>query len=139
MSDEPGRGTEYTPTTGRPAGWAGFPIFAALLLMLAGGANIISGLVALVKDEIPVPDPVLLDVTAWGWVAIVLGALGIIVGLGVLAGQTWAVVAGVAFAVVNGFAHMALLPSYPARSLVVIGLDVLIVYALTVHGRDLRT
>jgi hypothetical protein len=142
MSDEPGarpgQGAEYTPTTGRPASWGRLPIFAALLLMLAGGATLISGLVALAKDEVPASDPIVLDPTAWGWLAIVVGALGILVGLGVLAGQRWAVAGGIAFAVVNALSHVAFIPPYPLRSVLLIALDAVIVYALAAHGRDLK-
>jgi hypothetical protein len=106
--------------------------------MLVGGANLISGLVALVKDEVAAANPLALSVAAWGWIMIVFGAIFIFAGLGVLAGQRWANAIGVVAAGLNGLAHMALVPSYPVRSLIVIVLDVLVVYALTVHGRDLR-
>jgi hypothetical protein len=61
-----------------------------------------------------------------------------VAGLGVLAGQTWARVVGVIFALLNATAQMLFIPAYPFWALAVIVLDVLVIWALTAHGGELR-
>ena len=43
---------------------------------------------------------------------------------------------GIIFAVVSAVANMAFINAYPVWSLVIIALDVIIIYALAVHGRE---
>ena len=60
----------HTPT--ERTGWAGWAVFAGVMLVLVGAFQAIDGLVALFKDEIYVVRPnglvVNVDYTAWGWV-----------------------------------------------------------------------
>ena len=57
---------------------------------------------------------------------------------GILAGQTWARVVGIVIAAVSAVANMAFLPAYPLWSLLIITLDVLIIFALSMHGREIK-
>ena len=123
-------------------GWAGMVIFAGTLLLLVGGFNVIYGLVALFKDQVLVTTKtglVAFDVTTWGWITLIIGIIQILVGFGLFGGQTWARVAGVIVAVLNGFNHISFLQAQPVWSTIIIAIDVLIIYALTAHGRELRT
>ena len=72
--------------------------------------------------------------SAWaGWVvfagtmAIVAGAFNILQGL----------VAGVVIAGVNTIVQLGFLAAYPVWSILIIALDVVVIYALIVHGREL--
>jgi len=123
------------------SGWAGMVIFAGTLLLLVGGFNVIYGLVALFKDQVLVTTKaglVAFDVTTWGWITLIIGIVQILVGFGLFGGRTWAVVAGVVLAVLNGFNQIAFLQAQPVWSTIIIAIDVLIIYALTAHGRELR-
>ena len=125
-----------------PSGWVGMAIFAGTLLILVGGFNVIYGLVALFKDQVLVATNsgmVAFDVTTWGWITLILGVVQIAVGLGILGGQSWALVFGVIIAVLNAFNQIAFLPAQPVWSAIIIVVDVLIIYALTVHGREIRS
>jgi hypothetical protein len=116
-------------------------IFAGTLLLLVGGFNVIYGLVALLKDQVLVASQaglVAFDVTTWGWITLMVGIVQIAVGLGILGGQTWAIVAGVVIAVLNAFNQIAFLPAQPVWSTIIIAVDILIIYGLTVHGREIR-
>ncbi len=67
--------------------WSGWIVFAAFVLILVGGMDILQGIVAIFRDEYVVATAkgvALLDVTAWGWTTLIWGALLILIGLGLL-------------------------------------------------------
>ena len=56
------------------AGWAGWIMFAGILMTLIGVFDVIQGLVALTKDEYFVVsgnDLLVFDFTAWGWILLI--------------------------------------------------------------------
>jgi hypothetical protein len=126
----------------RVTGWVGWVLFAAVILFTAGFINIIEGLVALFKDEYYLVRPsgliVQVDYTTWGWVLLVFGILLVLVGYGVAVGQTWARVSGVILACLNAVVNLGFISAYPLWIVLVISLDVIVVYALIVHGREAK-
>src|SRR3954462_9456565 len=74
----------------RPAahGWAGWVVFAGVLLILLGVGHVIEGVGALARRC--GGGGLIASPTAWGWTWVVLGFLIGLVGLGVLAGATLA-------------------------------------------------
>jgi hypothetical protein len=58
-------------------------------------------------------------------------------GFAVLSGQTWGRVIGIILASLSALANFAFIPYYPVWSLVIIGLDVFVIWALAAHGRDI--
>jgi hypothetical protein len=79
-----------------------------------------------------------LGYTAWGWLHLVGGAVVVVAGVGVFAGQTWARVVGTVVAVVSALLNLAFLAAYPIWSTLMIGLAVVVVMALTVHGSEIK-
>lgn len=131
-------GTSREPSTFA----AGVSVLAAVLMMVVGGFNAIQGLVALFQDDffVALPNYLLeVDVTAWGWVHLVVGVLVVVAGIAVLSGRVWARTVGVVLAVVSALVNFAFLPYYPFWSMTVIALDVVVIWALTAHGRDVTT
>ncbi|GID30860.1 DUF7144 family membrane protein [Paractinoplanes brasiliensis] len=130
------------PRHGQPSGWVGMVVFAGVMLLMLGGFEIIEGTVALFKDDFYLTTRqglvIPMDFTAWGWTHILLGAIGVLTGLGILAGQMWARVVGIVIAVLSALANLMFLPAYPFWCSIVIAVDVLIIYALSVHGREVR-
>jgi vacuolar-type H+-ATPase subunit I/STV1 len=123
-------------------GWTGWIVFAAFMMILGGAFNVIQGLTAIFRDELFVKTPggaLLLDVTGWGWVHLILGLLLIAVGLALTIGQTWARVMAIPLVAVNAITELTFLPSYPIWSVVVITMDVLIAWAIIVHGGEMRS
>ncbi len=117
----------------------GFTVFAAAMLMIVGSFGIITGLAAIFEDSFYAfaGDYILkFDVTAWGWIHLILGVVVLFAGLGLLSGATWARVVGVVIASLSAIANFASIPYYPVWSIVVIGVDVVVIWALTAHGRD---
>jgi hypothetical protein len=48
----------------------------------------------------------------------------------------WARIVGVIVATISAIANFAFIPYYPFWSLTIIAIDVFVIWALTVHGRD---
>ncbi|MEU7907629.1 hypothetical protein [Actinoplanes sp. NPDC049118] len=126
----------------QPTGWVGLVIFGGIMLTVLGGFQIIEGLVALFNDEYYVTTSrglaLTLDFTAWGWTHVLIGLVALAAGIGILSGQTWARITGIVIAVLSAFANMLFLAAYPVGSTIVIALDILVIYALAVHGREIK-
>jgi hypothetical protein len=76
--------------------------------------------------------------TTWGWVHLLLGATILASGFGVLAGNLLARSVGVVLAGVNAVVALLFIAAAPFWGILLITVDVLVIYALTVHGRELR-
>jgi hypothetical protein len=124
------------------SGWAGWVIFAGVMMILLGIVAGIQGLVAIFDQGyyLARPDGLVLhiDYTRWGWGHLLLGLLIVLAGLGVLAGNTVARIVGIVLAVLSAVANIAFLAAYPIWSTIVIAIDVIVIYALCMHGRELR-
>jgi hypothetical protein len=122
--------------------WVGWIMFASVMLILVGTFQAIAGLVALFNDEyylVTRNDLVVsVDYTTWGWVHLLLGIVVAAAGLGVMVGQMWARVVGILVAVASAIVNIAFLAAYPVWSTIIITIDVLVIYALTVHGRETK-
>jgi hypothetical protein len=122
--------------------WLGWVLFAGIFLITVGVLNMIQGFVALFDEDYYLVRSsglvVEVDYTAWGWVLLVFGLLLAATGYGVLVGQTWARVVGVVLAVVNAFVNLAFVAAYPIWTVLAISFDVIVIYALIVHGREAK-
>jgi hypothetical protein len=131
----------YQSTEEPPSRWAsGFIAFAGVMMIMAGGFQILVGLVALFENEFYVTTRNYLlkfDATSWGWIHLLLGLLVFFAGFAVLSGQTWGRVIGTILAVLSALTMFAFVPYYPFWALAVITLDVFVIWALFAHGRDL--
>ena len=58
-------------------------------------------------------------------------------GFGVLTGAVWARTVAVIVALISAFASFAWLPWYPIWGIMIIVIDVVVIWALTAHGRDI--
>jgi hypothetical protein len=135
--------TAYEPTTGydERTGWTGWIAFAGVMMIIGGALNLLYGIIAAVNDEWVVwtnRGDVYLDVSEWGWVHIILGAIVLLSGIGVFSGNILARTVGVIVASISLIANFFFLPVYPLWSLIVITIDVLVIWALTAHGREVR-
>ncbi|NHT17959.1 hypothetical protein [Cellulomonas sp. IC4_254] len=118
----------------------GMTVFAGTIMIMIGVMHVFQGIVALVNDTFYVAGEewvLQLDVTSWGWVHLILGAVVALAGFFVFSGAVWARTIGVIMAVLSGLASFAWLPYYPVWALVVIALDVFVIWALTAHGREI--
>ena len=97
--------------------WAsGWSLFAAVIMITVGIFSALDGLAAIIKDQffVVVGDYAFkLDVTAWGWIHLVLGILLVVTGYFVLQGAGWARGVGIGLAVLSAIANFLALPYYP--------------------------
>lgn len=127
--------------TNEVSGWVGWIFFAGFVMILQGFFNAIVGLTALFNsDWLVVTDSQLLvlDLTTWGWTYLILGLVILVAGFQVMQGATWARGVGVVAAMFSAIAAIASMELHPWWSLIIIVVDVLIIYALTVHGGELE-
>jgi len=108
-------------------------------MIMIGVFQVIQGLVALFNDDFYVVGQKWIfefDLTTWGWIHLIIGIGIAVAGFFVLNGAVWARVVGIGVAVVSAIVNFMWLPYYPIWSLLVIALDVLVIWALSVHGRE---
>jgi hypothetical protein len=131
----------YGRTPG-PSAWTGWVVFAAFMMIMVGVFQAIEGLVALFDDGFyHVTDNGLVvdvDYTVWGWTHLLLGALLIISGVGVLAGNIVARMVAILLAGLSALVNLVFIEAYPIWAVIIITVDVLVIYALVVHGRELH-
>lgn len=115
--------------------WTGWVMFAAFIIITIGAIDIIQGLAALLKDEVYVVGSngllVTTNFTAWGWSLIIWGAVLILAGGALLSGKEWGRWFAIVAIVVNGVVQIAWFPAFPLWSLLAIGLEIAVLYALT--------
>ena len=123
-------------------GWTGWGVFASVLLLIAGIFDLMFGLAAVIgpNTTVVVAETGLfaVDVAAWGWWHIIAGIALIILSFFLYRGATWARVIAIIIVIINAVGQLTLLSVQPWWSLIILAVDVLIIYALTVHGRELK-
>ena len=133
----------YGRTEAEPTGWVGWIIFGGITMIMLGAFQIIEGLVAVFNDRYYLVGAnnllVHVDYTTWGWTHFGIGCAVLVIGFGVMTGSMWARIAGIAVAVVSAIVNLAFLAAYPIWGVLIIALDILVIYALAVHGREMKT
>lgn len=123
------------------SGWVGWIFFAGFMMILQGFFSSIVGLTAIFNpDWLVVSDGqfLILDLTTWGWTYLILGLIILMAGFQVMQGASWARAVGVVAAMFSAVAALSSMEIHPWWSLIIIVVDVLIIYALTVHGGELE-
>ena len=125
-----------------PTGWTGWVVFASMMLFLIGAFQTVQGVVALFDDGFYLVTSgnlvVDVDYNVWGTVHLALGVLLLLSGAGVLTGNVAARTVGVILAGISALANLVFIEAYPVWSVLIIAVDVVVIYSLTVHGHELR-
>ena len=125
-----------------PSGWASF---AGIVLFVVGVFDVLYGLAALLDNGSVIVNAVngnqtvlVWDLTTWGWIHLVIGAVMIATSIGLFAVKEWARWVAVIFAALSAISHIGLLPHFPLWSILIIVLDLLVVYNLTAKGGEYK-
>jgi hypothetical protein len=133
-------GQNVTPTG--MSGWVGWVVFAGIMMVILGSFHAIEGLVALFQDEYFLVSKngltVHVDYTVWGWIHLIGGIIVVCAGVALFAWRTWARAIAVIIATISAIVNIGFLSAYPIWSTIMITLDILVIWALTVHGGELR-
>ena len=136
-----------TGTAGSPSlwhkdasSWTGWITFAGILAITMGAYEAIMGLVAIFNDEYYLVGKnglvVELDYTVWGWVHLLVGLVAVAAGLALMQGRSWGRMVVIVLAGLSALLNLGFLSAYPIWCTILIALDVIIIYALTVHWQD---
>jgi hypothetical protein len=132
----------YSRAGRQTSGWAvGFIMFAAIMMIMAGVFQALQGLVAIFENEFYVATrnyTFQFDATTWGWIHLLLGLLVAFAGWGLLSGKTWARLLAITLAALSATANFLFIPYYPFWSLLLVTLNILVIWAITAHGGELR-
>lgn len=114
----------------------GWVLFGGTMILIAGSMNVIHGIAALGNSKVFARhlELVISNLHTWGWAVLILGAVQIGAALGIYAGSRYARWFGVAVACVNALVQLSFANAFPIWSLTIVGLDVLVIYGLIVHG-----
>ena len=113
--------------------------FAGVLFLVVAAFNAVDGLVALVEPNhffVGEEGLVIDNYDAFGIVLLIIAGFQFLIGWGILALQRWAQVVGIILVVLNAVAQLAHFTHYPAWSVIILILDAVIIYALTVYSDE---
>ena len=125
------------PPLTRHSGWV---TFAGVVALVVGAYNAISGIGALSDDNTIAAQSadVLfgINVTAWGWFWLLLGAAQLVSGYLILQRNEWGRWAGIVLAGLSAIFTVFVIFVFPLWALLVLLLDSMVLYALITQADD---
>ena len=114
----------------------GLVLFAGVLLLVFGFWYLIYGIAAIAQSHVFVANAhyVFGNLRTWGWITLIIAALQILAGIGVMTGNQMARWAGIVLVGLNAINQMFFIPAYPFWSLMIIAVDVVALYGLCAYG-----
>ena len=120
---------------------SGWITFAAIVALVAGAYNALSGLSTLVSDYGAIDDAaeVLfgISVDAWAWFWLIVGAAQLATGVLLFTRSLWGQVLGVGIASLSALTAAFAIFAWPLWAFSVLTLDILVIYGLTAYGSRL--
>jgi hypothetical protein len=125
-----------------PTAWSGWVVFGGVILIMLGTFQVVEGLIAVFDDGFYLVRPsglvVSVDYNTWGWTHVIIGVVAALAGIGLLTGNMAARIVGVGIAFLSALVNLAFISAYPVWSVILITLDVIVIYAIIVHGGELK-
>jgi hypothetical protein len=126
----------YPSRDGHGENWAAL---AGCLFLILGMFNLIDGIAALANDDYFRVDELLFgDLSMWGVIFLVVGVLQLVTALLIFRGSLVGALLGITLAGVNAMIALLSVGAYPIWSIIILVLDGVVIYALTVYGDALR-
>jgi len=118
----------------------GWVTFAGVIALVAGTYNALSGIAAIANDdtlESQVTKVLFgIDLSLWGWLWLLVGALQIFAGVLVLQRKEWGLALGVSIAGLSAFMTIFVIFVVPLWAITVLTLDLLVIYGLLSRADD---
>jgi hypothetical protein len=129
-------GRRFEPAPYQSESGAGWLLFAAIMVAIAGVLNVIWGIAAIGNSSFFVNDTqyILSNLNTWGWVTVIVGALQMLACLSIIRGGQFGRWFGIIAASVSAIAALLSIPAYPFWSLAIFALDIMIIYGLAAYG-----
>lgn len=124
-----------------PTAWVGWVAFAGVMMLLSGIFQAIIGLTAIFNPTwFATSEKAVLvfNMATWGWWQLLVGIIVALVGVGLFSGNMASRIMGVVLVGLSAISNLAFIGVYPFWSLVVITVDLLVIYALVVHGGEMK-
>jgi hypothetical protein len=123
-------------------GTSGWATFAGVIMFVVGSLDALWGLGGILNDDIVVvggQGALVADITTWGWVHMILGIVIAVTGVGLINGNTGARYMAVFLLAFNAISQIVWFPAAPLWAFLMIILDVVIIYQLTVRWEEQAT
>jgi len=125
------------PSSSRGQDWTAFVV---VLFFVLGCFNVIDGLAALVQDDYFRADELLFgDLAMWGTIYLCIGVVQLFTAWLIHRGNPFGAPLGAILALISAVATLMSLGAYPIWSVMILVLDGLVIYALTVYGTGRAT
>ncbi|MEK8171766.1 hypothetical protein NKH77_27565 [Streptomyces sp. M19] len=137
----PAPGTTAPSRQGRGLAF-GLTVFAMCVMLITGLFQVLLGLAAIIHRTFYV---VTTDyayeftVTGWGWLHLISGLVVVAAACALLTGRVWARLVGIAVVSLSAIENFFFIPYYPAWTILIIALDVLVIWALATYRHDGET
>jgi len=116
----------------RGANWLAF---VTSLFFVLGSFNVIDGIAALLSDDYFHVDELLFgDLSLWGAIDVIIGIAQIGTGILIWRGNYLGALFGISLAALNAVVALLSVGAYPVWSVIILILDGVVIYALTVYG-----
>ena len=123
-------------TTQVRSGWV---TFTGLLMGIVAVYNILSGIAAIAEDDVTEQVGEVLygiNITAWGWFWLILGIVQLVTAGLVIARNPIGQMLGLLWAFIGASLSVFTIFVTPYWSLVVLGINLVVIWALTAHTED---
>jgi hypothetical protein len=135
MHTPAGTSPGYGPSYGAPDEGRGWLTFAAVMFTIAAVANAIWGVAALANDDYFAADELLFgDLSMWGVFYLLLAAAQITTAYLIMRRSAVGALLGIGLVLIHATIALMSIAAYPLWTVIVLVIDGLIIYGLTVHG-----
>lgn len=123
------------------SGWTGWIVFAGVLMAITGLYHAVLGLGGIFGQDwyiYSAGQAWLFDSSAWGWSMLIGGIALILSAMLLMAGNIVGRIVGSILVAASLFANLAVVAIAPVWSLIAIVADLMILYAILVHGKEMK-
>jgi len=124
----------YEPAVAEDTWETDVPFFGGIVLATVGLFQLFEGLSAILNDQVYVATRNYVyefNLTTWGWVHLLMGAVAIGVGIAILLRQTWAMAVGILIASLSAIMQFLFIPWQPIWAMAIIAIDVAVIWSLS--------